>query len=184
LQRLPRRPRASAGSLPHPPRRSRPRAAARRSSATAQARRTCFMPCSNIARVRRFLSAIFSVRHPRKRTPDTGLTSIRVAKLGNAYTGQRRTSPQGPQVKTTDQQSVIYAALGLPLPGTLSISLIPPKALVVVDVAGDTFKTFCFTDAEPGAPLQPARAARHPRFPSLCGGRARMLRHRPDRLHR
>jgi hypothetical protein len=39
-----------------------------------------------------------------------------------------------------------------------------------------------FTDA--GAPLQPlARAARHPKFPSLCCGRARMLRHRPDRLH-
>ena len=30
---------------------------------------------------------------------------------------------------------VIYAALGLPPPGTPSISLIPPKALVVVDVA-------------------------------------------------
>jgi len=50
LRRLPRRPRASAGSLPHQPRRSRPRAAARRFSATARAHRTCFMPCSNIAR--------------------------------------------------------------------------------------------------------------------------------------
>jgi hypothetical protein len=28
--------------------------------------------------------------------------------------------------------------------------LIPPKALVVVDVAGDSFKTYCFTDAKPG----------------------------------
>lgn len=39
----------SGGSLPHRPRRSRPRAAARRSSATARAHRTCFMPCSKIA---------------------------------------------------------------------------------------------------------------------------------------
>jgi hypothetical protein len=31
-------------------------------------------------------------------------------------------------------KSVIYAALGLPPGGTPSISLIPPKALVVVDV--------------------------------------------------
>ena len=36
-------------------------------------------------------------------TPDTGLTSIRGAKLGNAYTGQ---PPQ--------RNRVIYAALGLP----------------------------------------------------------------------
>jgi hypothetical protein len=42
-------PRASAGSLPHRPRGSRPREAARRSSATARARRTYCMPCSNIA---------------------------------------------------------------------------------------------------------------------------------------
>jgi len=49
LQRLPQRPRASAGSLPHRPRRSPLRSAARQSSATAQAHRTCFMPCSNIA---------------------------------------------------------------------------------------------------------------------------------------
>jgi hypothetical protein len=49
-RRLPRRRRASAASLPHRPHRSRPRAAARRSSATARAHRTCFMPCSNIAR--------------------------------------------------------------------------------------------------------------------------------------
>src|SRR5262249_10471352 len=41
--------RASAGSLPHRLRRNRSRVAARRSSATARARRTCFMPCSNIA---------------------------------------------------------------------------------------------------------------------------------------
>jgi hypothetical protein len=43
---------------------------------------------------------------PSQKTPDTGLTSIRVAKLGNAYTGQP------PPTK-----SVIYAALGLPPPG-------------------------------------------------------------------
>jgi len=45
---LPQRPRVSDGSLPHRPRRSQLRAAAHRSSATARARRTCFMPCSNI----------------------------------------------------------------------------------------------------------------------------------------
>jgi Ku70/Ku80 beta-barrel domain len=48
------------------------------------------------------------VRHPRKRTPDTCITSIRVAKLGNAYTGQ----PPPPR------KSVIYAALGLPPGGS------------------------------------------------------------------
>src|SRR4029077_7315035 len=46
-----------------------------------------------------------------------------IAKLGNAYTGQPPT------------KSVLYAALGLPPRGDPLDSLIPPKALVVVDVA-------------------------------------------------
>src|ERR1700730_15441197 len=44
----------------------------------------------------------FSVRHPRKRTPHAGPTSIRVAKLGKRL---HRSPPA---------KSVIYAALGLP----------------------------------------------------------------------
>ena len=68
-------------------------------------------------RVRRFLPAIFfSVRHPRKRTPDTGLTSIRVAKLGKRL-------PRGPPPR--NRSSMLRSAY--PPRGAPSISLIPPR---------------------------------------------------------
>ena len=76
-------------------------------------------------RTRRFYQRFFG-ETPSQKTPDTCITSIRVAKLGNAYTGQ-----------PPPRKSVIYAALGLPprglgLPppgGTPSISLIPPRRM-------------------------------------------------------
>jgi hypothetical protein len=67
--------------------------------------------------------------------------------------------------------------------GTPSISLIPPWRLWSWTLlATPSRRTASLT---PNPALQPlARAARHPRFPSVCCGRVRMLRHRPDRLHR
>jgi hypothetical protein len=59
---------------------------------------------------------------PSQKTPDIGLTSIRVAKLGNAYTGHP---------PPRNRSSMLRSAY--PPGGTPSISLIPPKALVVVD---------------------------------------------------
>ena len=72
-----------------------------------------------------FTSDFFGETTLAKRTPDTGLTSIRVAKLGNAYTGQ-------------PPHEIGHLCGARPTPpggGTPSISLIPPKAVVVVDVA-------------------------------------------------
>ena len=76
---------------------------------------------SSCERVRRFLPAIFSVRHPRKRPPILVSHQSGQPNSENAYLG-------GPPTK-----SVIYAALGLPPRGDPLDFLIPPKALVVVD---------------------------------------------------
>ena len=77
-------------------------------------------------RVRRFLPAIFSVRQPSQKNPRYwSHINHRVAKLGNAYTGQ-------------PPHEIGHLCGARPTPpggGTPSISLIPPKAVVVVDVA-------------------------------------------------
>ena len=70
---------------------------------------------SSCERVRRFLPAIFSVRHPRKRPPILVSHQSGQPNSENAYLG-------GPPTK-----SVIYAALGLPPGGEPLDSLIPPQ---------------------------------------------------------
>ena len=79
--------------------------------------------CAHVRGFADFYQRFFFGETPSQKTPDTGLTSIRVAKLGKRL-------PRGPP------HEIGHLCCARPTPpegGTPPISLRPPKALVVVD---------------------------------------------------